>query len=146
MRNVLKLCSMLTLLGLIVACNTPEARIKKNTEMFDGFPPDVQERVRQGKIAVGDTRDMVFIALGEPNRQYVRTTADGDAELWSYVDRDVRPERERVTGSFRVRDSQGRYRNVNESMWVSVDHYTEYERLRIELINGKVHAIETIKR
>jgi hypothetical protein len=54
------------LLMIATGCATPESRIKKHPEMFSAFPPEVQERVRLGEIRVGDTSDMVYIALGHP--------------------------------------------------------------------------------
>lgn len=134
-------------LFLLVACATPESRIKKHQDVFDTFPPDVQERVRDGKIDVGDTKDMVFIALGNPDREYTRRTASGIMTVWSYTDHYSQTRRELVDGQFRVRDSRsGQIYSVRDSVWVDVPTYHEYDRLRVEFDADRVVAIEELNR
>ncbi len=130
---------------LLASCATPDARIKRHQEMFDAFPPDVQERVREGKIEIGDNEDMVFIALGKPDREYTRRTADGELVVWSYTDHYTQTRRELVDGRFRVRDSRtGHIHSVSDSVWVEVPTYHEYDRFRVEFDGGLVTAIEQL--
>jgi outer membrane protein assembly factor BamE (lipoprotein component of BamABCDE complex) len=72
-------------LAFLAGCATPEARIKKNPEIFAQLSPGDQELIRQGKVAVGFTKEMVKLALGEPDRVYTRTDATGSGETWSYT-------------------------------------------------------------
>ena len=137
-------------LGVLVAvvlagCATPESRIRKNPEIFAAFPPEVQANVRQGKIEIGYTTDMVTIALGQSDRQYKRKTAAGESEVWAYTDNYVTTERQLVSGPFRYRDSSGNYHTTYDNAWVDVQQRREYERLRIEFENGKVKAIEQLE-
>ncbi len=134
------------ILALLTGCASPEARIKKNPELFNSFPPDVQERVRKGDIDIGYTKDMVTIALGEPNRVYSRQTESGLVEVWSYTDFYTKSDRQRVDVRSRVRDSSGSYRTVSDWVWVDVDQRTEFEHLRVELRDEKVIAIERLQR
>jgi outer membrane protein assembly factor BamE (lipoprotein component of BamABCDE complex) len=78
----------LLFLGLIVAvsgccnvCETPGMRIQASSELFSSFPEEAQCRLAQGEVRVGDTAQMVYIALGEPCE--VRTSESG-AVQWVY--------------------------------------------------------------
>ncbi len=137
-RILLLLLSALWLAG----CASPASRIKKNPELFASFPPEVQEKVRQGKIEVGFNSDMVTIALGAPDRTYTRSTAEGTAEIWAYVDYRYTYEQQMVRGTFHYRDDQGRMRTAHDNVWVDVENRTEYERMRVEFRNKLVTAIE----
>lgn len=138
----------LALALLFTGCATPESRIKRNQALFDAFPPAVQEQVRAGEVHPGYTTNMVRIALGEPDREYVRRTADGTVQLWSYTDHYTQTRRELVNGRFRVRDSRsGQVYSVRDSVWVDVPTYHEFDRLRVEFGDDfTVYAIEEIRR
>jgi hypothetical protein len=71
-------------------CSTVDSRIAKNREAFNTWPAAVQDKVVQGKIDIGFTADQVRVALGEPDRVWTRTTADGTSQVWSYRDRGPR--------------------------------------------------------
>ena len=60
----------------------PSARIQEKATVFGTLTPYQQANVQKGVIEVGDTPDMVYIALGQPSK---RTTPDAaDNELWTY--------------------------------------------------------------
>lgn len=72
--------------GLIFAgCATPEARIQRNPEIFAQLSQGDQQLIREGKVALGFTPEMVKLALGDPDRVYIRTDASGTSESWSYT-------------------------------------------------------------
>ena len=68
-----------------VGCATPEARIKRNPELFAQLSPNDQQLIREGKVALGFTPEMVRLALGDPDRISTRTDANGTSETWSYT-------------------------------------------------------------
>lgn len=72
-------------LGLLAACSTPAARIKRNQAVFDALPAAEQALIREGKVGVGFTPDMVLLAVGDPDQRWTRTDAQGRAEVWSYT-------------------------------------------------------------
>jgi hypothetical protein len=144
MKTFLSFC-MLSVL-MVVGCATPEARIKRNQELFETFSPAAQESIRAGKVEIGFTPDMATIALGEPDRTYTRRTATGVYTVWSYTDHYASSQRKMVTGTFRVRDHAGRIRTVNDSVWLDVPVQHEFERLRVEFENDQVVAVETLTR
>lgn len=73
------------LLVALAACATPEARIKRNQEIFNALEPRDQALIREGKVAVGFTPDMVRLAVGDPDQRWLRTDAAGQTEIWSYT-------------------------------------------------------------
>ncbi len=78
---VLFFSSLLFLAG----CNTPEARIKREPALFASLTPADQQMIREGKVAIGFTPEMVKLAVGEPDRMYTRTDTNGTSESWSYT-------------------------------------------------------------
>jgi outer membrane protein assembly factor BamE (lipoprotein component of BamABCDE complex) len=134
-------------LVLLAGCNTPESRIKKDPELFNSFSPAVQEGIRQGKVEVGYTADMVQMSMGEPSRKYFRKTAAGETEIWAYSDYYTHNERQRADVDTRVRDAEGGSHMVRDRVWVDVEQRTEYDKTRIEFgTDGKVQAVEVTER
>lgn len=86
-RKCFLLTSALLLIGFLAGgcSSTPESRIQKNPEAFERLAAEDRERILNGEIAIGFTREMVLLALGEPNRTSTRTTAEGVFENWAYV-------------------------------------------------------------
>jgi hypothetical protein len=75
------------LLGLwfLAACSTPDARIRRNQALFDSLPAAEQALIREGKVGVGFTPEMVRLAVGDPDQRWIRTDARGKSEIWSYT-------------------------------------------------------------
>jgi len=132
--------------ALLAGCATPESRIKENPEVFNSFPPEVQSKVRTGQVEIGYSKDMVYIALGKPDREYTRSTAESTFEVWSYTDRYTTTERQRITGDFRIVDPQGGFRTTHDTVWADVEVPHEYEKLRVEFRDNLVTAIERVNR
>ena len=80
---------ILTGAGLVSGCSSssPDARIRRNQELFNSLPPEAQASIRDGRVQVGFTPDMVLLALGEPDRRYMRTNEQGSSEVWAYTTR-----------------------------------------------------------
>ena len=130
---------------LIAGCATPESRIKTNPALFNSFPPDAQAEIRHGQIDVGFSKDMVKMALGNPDHIFLRKTAAGTNEVWSYVSVSLWSEPYPVESDVLVPDSNGKYRYVPMWTWVDVTRESERERLRVEFDGDKVKAIEHLK-
>ena len=127
---------------LLAGCATPEKRIQQNQEVFDTFPVAAQARIRGGQIDLGFTPDMVRIALGEPQRKVLRRAADGEVEIWIYLDTSRRYDRQRVDIDGLSISGPGGLRSVNGSAWINVEQSREFVRTRVEFRNGAVTAIE----
>lgn len=61
-----------------------EARIRERREVFEKLGRDVQKRVIDGIIEVGDSADVVYMAIGAPARMKAKQTSRGRAEMWVY--------------------------------------------------------------
>lgn len=72
-------------LSFLVGCSTPESRIRNNPTLFSSLSQTDQDLIKQGKVAVGFTPEMVKLAVGEPDRIYTRTDASGRNESWVYT-------------------------------------------------------------
>ena len=65
--------------------STPESRIEENQTLFDGYPPDVQDKIREGRVDVGFDEDMVRMALGDPDETSTEVDAEGETLRWAYT-------------------------------------------------------------
>jgi hypothetical protein len=65
-------------------CDTFKSRAKEKSEVFDQLSPGTQKRLEKGKINIGDTTDMVYIALGDPDEKRDRTETKGASSVWIY--------------------------------------------------------------
>lgn len=121
-------------------CSTPATRINRNPEMFAQIPPEQQELIRRGQVAVGFTAEMVRLALGEPDRYTTRTSQDGTGEVWHYVTYDAP-----VGGRPLYRGWYHRYYMWGDPLY---PYYTSYpdrrerDRFSVVLSNGRVTALE----
>jgi hypothetical protein len=133
------------LLLLAVGCATPDRRIQRHPDVFAAFPTNVQANVRSGIVDVGYTPDMVYIALGRPDRVLVRETAEGRVEIWVYIDATRSMQLEPVETARWYRTRHGELRLARDWSWVDTGRWNEYEALRIEFKDDKVFALETRK-
>lgn len=86
MKTTIKFLAALVGAGLLSGCATmtPEQRIRAHPQAFQGLSPAQQQAVSQGQVEVGFTKDMVRLALGEPDQVYTVTNQQGTADEWLY--------------------------------------------------------------
>jgi hypothetical protein len=65
-------------------CQTVGSRIKDKPEIFAKLDPAAQANIKQGKIEIGYTEDMVYLALGAPDRKRETISAHGRSVTWIY--------------------------------------------------------------
>jgi hypothetical protein len=126
------------LLLAAIGCSTPDSRAKKNEAAVSSWPAAVQQNVREGKIDVGYTQDMVRVALGDPDRLSSRTTSSGTADVWIYFDKGPKFSIGLGLGSSRRGTSLGGGVNIG-------DDWRDEEVLRVVFEHGVVSAIERRK-
>jgi len=128
-----------SLLGLsfLVGCSTPQTRIRSNPELFNNLPAGDQELIKQGKVAVGFTAEMVKLAVGEPDRIYTRTDAAGKNEVWVYTSYSSRGGTMVYYSGFYHRHHPGMY-----PYWQDYNDREVLERYKVMFQGGKVAAIE----
>ena len=71
--------------GLLAACSTIDRRIADHRADFDRYPPQVQQQIRAGQVAVGFTPEQVRMALGKPDRVIEQTDPSGQTLQWIYT-------------------------------------------------------------
>ncbi len=124
-------------LVLLAGCaTTPAERISRNRSLFASWPPNVQAAVREGKIGVGFTPEQVQMALGNPDRTFVQTTAQGASEIWIY-----HSHRPRISVGIGVMGGGGSTR-VGGATQVSSGEPYPAELLRVIFRDGRVSAVE----
>ena len=69
---------------LFAGCNTFERRAQEKSTAFSTLTPAQREQLEHGSISIGDTPDMVYIALGEPDEKRETTSAHGHETIWIY--------------------------------------------------------------
>jgi hypothetical protein len=65
-------------------CSTFQSRVREKSATYESLPPETQQRLQRGRIDLGDTQDMVYIALGHPDEKRQITTPDGAQQTWIY--------------------------------------------------------------
>ena len=124
---------------LSFGCSTPASRINRNPELFAQMPPEQQDLIRRGQVAVGFTSEMVRLALGEPDRYTTRTSQEGVGEVWHYVTYDA------PVGTPLYRGWYHRYYMWGDPLYpyyTSFPDRRERDRFSVVLSNGRVTALE----
>jgi len=68
----------------LAGCNTFASRAHEKASVYNSLAPQTQQRLEKGMITIGDTEDMVFIALNKPEVKREITTSDGTETVWIY--------------------------------------------------------------
>ena len=76
----------LVFVGCMTDAERRAERINNNQALFLQLDSATQSRVSQGLIAIGDTPQAVWLALGEPAKRTSDTTAAVSVEIWQYCD------------------------------------------------------------
>ena len=138
---------ILTLLALacLTGCNTFDRRAQQKAEVFATLSPETRERLKNKSIFIGDSSDMVFIALGKPDETQSATTAAGETTTWIYnrywqeyqgeAYTGVRP---RTVTDPKTGATSVYYEPVRQPVYAS----RQQPYLRIAFVDGKVTSIE----
>jgi len=139
--------SILLTLTLLTGCNTFERRAQKKADVFAALSPEAKVRLENKVINVGDSPDMVYIALGTPDEKRVTTSATGETVTWLY-NRYWQEYRGEAYGGFvrrTVRDPQTGATSFYLEP-VSRPIYAEREEpiMRVLFVDGKVTVVEQV--
>ncbi len=127
---------ILSALLFIAGCaSTPAARISKKQSAFDAYPAEVQNKIRAGTVEVGFTAEMAEMAAGVPDERAMRTTAEGESEVWTYL-----KSKPSIGFGLGVGGGGGSTR-VGTGIGIGTGGGSTI-KLRLIMKDGKVHAIE----
>jgi len=136
------------LMVLAAGCSTFQSRATEKAAMFAMLDPATQERLKEGRVALGDSMEMAYIALGEPDEKHDQITAQGTAVVWIYHIYWQDYVGEDVVGYRRIHSTGangGPPQVILAPMTSSVYQGHEEEHLRVTFKDGKVTVIERPK-
>lgn len=140
----------LALAGALVlaGCSTFEKRSEEKAAVFSTLDLATRERLKLRVINVGDTEDMVYIALGVPDEKRETLTKDGRATTWIY-NAYWQEYRGQVFVGYRrqiiYNPGSKSYQVYYEPIEQSVYENRVEERIRITFENGRVTVVEQMK-
>ena len=142
--SLLSVAALAAITGL-TGCDTFASRARQRSETFESLSPADQYRLQRGAISVGDTQDMVYIALGSPDERRDITTADGTHTAWVYKNYWQQYEGTAWLGYRRIivprADGRG-YVVYHEPVTQDVYRTHADERTRVTFRNGVVQSVE----
>lgn len=129
----------LAVLTVFSGCATPESRIRDNPELFAKLTPQEQQMIREGKVGIGFSPEMVRLAVGDPDKVYSRIDANGASESWSYTTYET------TSGAYLYTGYYHRYYCYHDPLY---PYYLGYpsrvarEYMKVVFTAGKVSSIE----
>lgn len=135
--------SVLLLAAALAACTGPGARISRHKDAFNAYPPDVQAAIKDGRVQVGMTPDMVLMAAGDPDRKWTSDTQQGSLETWVWYE-----SQPGVGVGFGVSSGYGHWgRGVGTSVGVGVGGAPAAvgEKRRVVFQDGRVVSVDQAK-
>lgn len=149
MRTHLPILTAALLLVSLTGCSTFDSRARERAGAFNQLDAITQERLRQREIRVGDSFDMVYIALGAPDEKRETVSRDGAETTWIY-NRFWQEYRGEYTIGFRrhvfYNPKTKSYFVVHEPVREPVYENRVEERMRVFFKNGQVTAVEQATR
>lgn len=129
---------------LFSGCSTFKGRAEEKSTVFNSLDPETQARLKEGNIHVGDTPDMVYIALGVPDSRRQRLTSDGRELIWIYKTYYQDYQGTELVGYRRYFVPVAPRRYVVHYEPIRRDVYDERseEHMRITFVNGHVTTVE----
>ncbi len=134
----------LVLLGLS-ACSTFQRRAEEKSTVFRALDAATQARLEARQIEVGDTQDMVYIALGAPDEKREQLDAGGKTTTWIYSAYWQEYQGTRMVGYRRqvIYDPATKsYRVYHEPDFQPIYAPRMEDRVRITFQDGRVTVIE----
>ncbi len=147
MKRLLLFCACLCV--LLAGCESFEHRAKKNPALFASLSPEQREKLSHGVVSIGDTPDMVYLALGTADEKFDTTTTAGTETVWVFYSYHQEYEGNFQTGFHRhlLYDPVHKvYRVYFEPLYTDVYSEQAEENIRVTFRAGKVVSIEQPKR
>lgn len=129
-------------------CDTFDRRAQEKAATFERLSPEERAKLKRGEIEIGNSPEMVYIALGRPDQKRESATAKGHEMVWTYNTYSREYEGNVRTGYRRyvVWDPQlRRYIVFHEPVYADVYSEHSEENIRVKFVDGKVVEIEQPK-
>jgi hypothetical protein len=133
----------------LAGCDTFDKRSQEKASTFAALAPEEREKLRRGVIEIGNTPDMVYIALGRPDETRETATPEGRETIWIYNTYHQEYEGNIRTGYRRILlfdPVRNRYTVFYEPVYTDVFSHHEEENIRIVFRDERVVMIEQPKR
>lgn len=137
-----------SLLILATGCSTFDKRAEEKSATFAGLSQATRARLESKELHVGDSEDMVYIALGAPDEKREALTAGGRDTTWIYNAYWSEYQGTRIVGYRREvqgTPGSGNYRVYYQPIERDIYAPRSEERIRITMRDGKVTVVEQIK-
>jgi hypothetical protein len=126
-------------------CSTFKRRAEEKSAVFRALDPATQTRLEARQIEVGDTQDMVYIALGVPDEKRDQINASGRTSTWIYSAYWQEYQGTRLVGFRRdvfYDPGSKTYRVIHTPDYQPVYAPRMEERVRITFEDGRVTVVE----
>jgi outer membrane protein assembly factor BamE (lipoprotein component of BamABCDE complex) len=147
--SVFRSAPLLLLALLFAGCSTIDSRIKEKSSTFAVLDAPTQDKIRLGRVEVGFSTDLVYIALGSPDERISKTSAGSVDETWIYnsYHQDYLGSAHTGYRRYVVIDPKTRQPMVFfEPVYTPIYQDRVEERIRIAFKADKVESIEQVKR
>ena len=147
--SLFRIVPLLFLALLFAGCSTIDSRIQEKSVAFAALDAPTQDKIRLGRVEVGFTTDLVYIALGGPDERLTKTSTEGTGETWIYNSyyQDYLGSAHTGYRRYVVLDPRTQQPVVFfEPVYTPIYRDRVEERIRIAFTAGKVDAIEQVKR
>ena len=142
-RRITTLALATAALAIFAGCDTFSHRARQMSGVYDQLPASEQQRLQRGNINVGDSAEMVYIALGNPDERRDVTTADGTKQMWIYKTYWQQYEGTAWLGYRRVIVPTGRgYAIFHEPVAQDIYRTHANETIRVTFANNSVEQVE----
>lgn len=135
-------------LGCGTGCSTFESRAKEKPAVFAGLDEATRARLQEKRLQVGDTEDMVYLALGAPDEKRETLTEGGRDTMWVYNAYWNEYQGTRIVGYRRQvvgTPGTGSYQVYLEPIERDIYQPRVEERIRVTMRDGRVTVVEQVK-
>ncbi|AKC81666.1 hypothetical protein IMCC26134_00730 [Verrucomicrobia bacterium IMCC26134] len=129
----------------LAGCNTYQKRAAEKSAVYNTLDADTRTRLEARSIQMGDTADMVYIALGTPDEKREIIDASGKATTWIYNNYWREYQGSRLVSYRRTvvyDEAVKSYRVVEQPDYQPVYESRSEERVRITFKNAVVTVID----
>jgi len=133
------------LLVLLAGCSSFDSRAKEKASVFATLDEPTRTRLEAREIHLGDSADMVYIALGKPSEIQKTTAATGSSATWIYTAHWQEYQGTRLVGFRRdviYNPATQTYRVIHTPDYQPIYIERAEERIRVTFASDRVTSVE----